>query len=182
MPLSLTGGAFNGTVLKSPAGAGTTRPTSGKVRQAIFNVLRGTFEGGEFLDLYAGTGAVGLEAFSRGASRVTLVEKHPAAWRALEANRALLVARGADAASVRAVRADARAFCERAATGTFAVVFADPPFDRDFSGLWDAMRPLLAEGGTGVVQFPARKPPDFAESADRILEYGESAIALFRPK
>lgn len=181
MSLSLTGGAFNGTVLKSPPGADLTRPTSGKVRQALFNVLRGSFEDGDFLDLYAGTGAVGLEAVSRGARSATLVEKHPAAWRALEANRALLVARGADAGAIRAVRADARAFCARAERGSFAVVFADPPFGQDFTGLWDAMRPLVAPGGTGVVQFPARKPPDFAAGADRILEYGESALALFRP-
>jgi 16S rRNA (guanine966-N2)-methyltransferase len=190
MSLSLTGGRFNGAVLKTPAGASLTRPTSGKVRQALFNVLRGRFEGGDFLDLYAGSGAVGMEAVSRGARRAVLVEHHPAAFRALEANRALLVARGADPASLRAVRRDARSFCKEIVAGpgqdfspgSFSVVFADPPFDQDFSGLWDAMSPLLAPDGAGLVQFPARRPPDFAARADRILEYGESAIALFHPK
>jgi len=185
MSLSVTGGRFNGAVLKTPAGASLTRPTSGKVRQALFNVLRGRFEDGDFLDLYAGSGAVGLEAMSRGARRAVLVESHPAAFRALEANRALLIGRGAGPESLRAIRRDARAFCMEPGAefprGGFAVVFADPPFDQDFTGLWDAMRPLVAVEGTGLVQFPARRPPDFAARADRILEYGESAIALFRP-
>ncbi|HEX2613663.1 MAG TPA: RsmD family RNA methyltransferase, partial [Fibrobacteria bacterium] len=137
-------------------------------------------------DLFAGSGAVGLEAVSRGAKRAVLVEHHPAAFRALEATRALLVARGADPRSMLAVRRDARDFCAKPPpefpAGSFSVVFADPPFGQDFTGLWDVMRPLLEPEGTGLVQFPARRPPDFAARADRILEYGESAIALFRPK
>jgi 16S rRNA (guanine966-N2)-methyltransferase len=184
MSLSLTGGVFNGTVLKTPSGMGLTRPTSGKVRQALFNVLRGDFEDGDFLDLFAGSGAVGFEALSRGARRAVLVESHPAAFRVLEANRRLLLARGATADSLECVRKDARAFCKAAALPVengglrFAVAFADPPFDQDFSGLWDAMRPLLREGGIGIVQFPARTPPDFAPQAKRILEYGESHLAV----
>jgi 16S rRNA (guanine(966)-N(2))-methyltransferase RsmD len=185
MSLSLTGGAFNGTILKTPSGMKLTRPTSGKVRQALFNVLRGAFEGGDFLDLFAGSGAVGLEALSRGARRAVLVESHPAAFRTLEANCRLLMDRGANPDSLEWTRRDARAFCKAAAGPVeaggrrFAVAFADPPFEQDFAGLWDAMRPLLTEGGTGVVQFPARTPPDFAMRANRILEYGESALAVF---
>jgi 16S rRNA (guanine966-N2)-methyltransferase len=179
--LSLTGGAHSGAILKTPAGMKLTRPTSGKVRQALFNVLRGSFEDGDFLDLYAGSGAVGLEALSRGARRAVLVENHPTAFRALEANCRLLLARGAAAESLEWTRREARAFCRDAGVAhRFAVVFADPPFDQDFSGLWDAMRPLLGEGGTGVVQFPARTPPDFAARADRVLEYGESSLAIFK--
>lgn len=182
MSLSLTGGRFNRAALKTPAGANLTRPTSGKVRQALFNILRGRVEDGRFLDLYAGSGAVGLEALSRGARRVTLVERNAAAFRALEANCALLVARGAEPESVVRVRRDARTWCvERAGDpdAVFDVAFADPPFGQDFTGLWDLMRPLVAPGGVGVVQFPARTPPDFAARADRVLEYGESGLALF---
>jgi 16S rRNA (guanine966-N2)-methyltransferase len=146
-------------------------------------VLRGNFEDGDFLDLYAGSGAVGFEALSRGARCAVLVESHPAALRVLEANRKLLVARGAAPDALVCMRRDARAFCAteaRAGGARFATVFADPPFDLDFSGLWNAMRPLLAPGGTGIVQFPARTPPDFVPQADRVLEYGESALAVFR--
>lgn len=179
MSLSLTGGRFNRAALKTPAGANLTRPTSGKVRQALFNILRGRVEDGLFLDLYAGSGAVGLEALSRGARRVTLVERSPAAGRALDANCALLIARGADPASLVRVRRDARAFCLEKGAEPFDVVFADPPFGQDFTGLWDLMRPLVAPGGAGVVQFPARTPPDFVARADRVLEYGESSLAFF---
>jgi 16S rRNA (guanine966-N2)-methyltransferase len=182
MSLSLTGGFFNGMALKTPAGMNLTRPTSGKVRQALFNVLRGTFEDGDFLDLFAGSGAVGLEAFSRGARRAVLVENHPAALRVLEANCRLLLSRGADANALEWTKREARAFCKSAAQdGTrFQVVFADPPFDQDFTGLWEVMRPLVATGGVGIVQFPSRTPPDFAGKADRLLEYGESALAILR--
>jgi 16S rRNA (guanine966-N2)-methyltransferase len=181
MSLSLTGGTFNGSVLKTPTGMNLTRPTSGKVRQALFNILRGSVEGEDFLDLYAGSGAVGLEALSRDARRVTLVEQHPAAYRVLEANVRLLTERGAARDSVVTIRQDARTYCQTAAAARtrFKVVFADPPFGQDFSGLWDAMRPLLPEGGTGIVQYPTRSPPDFAVRADRIIEYGESSLALF---
>lgn len=184
MSLLLTGGTFNRAALKTPAGMKLTRPTSGKVRQALFNILRGVFEDGEVLDLYAGSGAVGFEAMSRGARRVVLVEQHPAAFRVLEANRRLLVERGADAGRLELVRQDARAYCAaRVAAGEgmrFALVFADPPFGQDFSGLADAVRPLLTEDGIAVIQYPARNPPDFLAAADRVLTYGESGLALFK--
>jgi 16S rRNA (guanine966-N2)-methyltransferase len=182
MSLSLTGGAFNGMALKTPTGMNLTRPTSGKVRQALFNVLRGSFEDGAFLDLYAGSGAVGLEALSRGAQRSVLVESHSAAFRVLETNCRLLIARGAETTSLEWLRRDARIFCKSAAQdGTrFQVVFADPPFDQDFTGLRDALLPLLAPAGIGVIQFPTRTPPDFVTKVERVLEYGESSLALFR--
>lgn len=182
MSLSLTGGDFNGAVLKTPSGMNLTRPTSGKVRQALFNILRGAFEDEDFLDLYAGSGAVGLEAFSRGAARVTLVEHHATAFRVLDANVKLLVARGAEAARIETVRQDARVYCaaQSAAGGRrFGVVFADPPFGQDFTGLWDLMRPLVCPGGYGVIQFPSRNPPDFAATAARVVAYGESSLAFF---
>src|SRR6188474_959991 len=99
MALSITGGTFNGSVLRTPGGADLTRPTSGKVRQALFNILNhhldGGLEGADFVDLFAGSGAVGLEALSRGARKTVLVEQHPAAFKVLEANCRLLLARGA---------------------------------------------------------------------------------------
>src|SRR5690606_27048047 len=183
MSLLLTGGDFNRATLKTPTGMKLTRPTSGKVRQALFNVLRGSFESADALDLYAGSGAVGFEALSRGARRVVLVERHPAAFRLPEANRRTLVERGAAADRMELVRELARAYCAARAAAPegarFALVFADPPFGQDFTGLADAVRPLLAPGGTAVIEFPARNPPDFAASADRVLMYGESGLAFF---
>lgn len=182
MSLSITGGIFNGSVLRTPSGADLTRPTSGKVRQALFNVLRGRFEDADFLDAFAGSGSVGIEAVSRGAAKAVLVEKHPAAFRELEANCRLVQARGASRESLECVRQDARTFCLNAAKPEgprFAVAFADPPFGQDFAGLPELLIPLLAPGGIAVVQFPTRNPPAWLPTAGRVLVYGESSLALF---
>ena len=188
MSLSITGGEFNGSVLRTPSGANLTRPTSGKVRQALFNVLRGRIEDADFIDLFAGSGAVGLEALSRGARKTVLVENHPAAFKVLEANCRLLLARGAEPAALEWIRQDARAYCKSAGEriaregGGFGVVFADPPFGQDFSGLPGLLRPLLAPGGVAVVQYPTRNPPDWVAGLGdkaRVLAYGESSLAVF---
>lgn len=186
MALSITGGAFNGSVLRTPSGADLTRPTSGKVRQALFNVLRGRFEDEAFLDAFAGSGAVGIEAVSRGAARAVLVEKHPAAFRELEANCRLVQARGAAKESLACLRQDARAFCQQRAARRdpaelFAVAFADPPFGQDFAGLPELLLPLLKPEGVAVIQFPTRNPPEWLSRAGRVLVYGESSLALFEP-
>jgi 16S rRNA (guanine(966)-N(2))-methyltransferase RsmD len=179
--LSITGGRFKGLPLRTPTGRGVTRPTSGKTRQALFNILAGKAEGSDFLDLYAGSGAVGLEALSRGYRTTTLVEHHPAAWKCLTENCGLLAAKGADPLSMVRVREKAREFCNAAAREgrRFGVVFADPPFAVDFSGIWDWLQPLVAEGGAGVLQFPTRKPPDFGPWGPRVYAYGESSLAVF---
>jgi 16S rRNA (guanine966-N2)-methyltransferase len=189
MALSITGGEFNGSVLRTPSGADLTRPTSGKVRQALFNVLRHHRDGGleeaAFLDLFAGSGSVGLEAVSRGARKTVLVEQHPAAFKVLEANCRLLLSRGAAPARLEWLRQDARIFCRnegKPGGARFDVVFADPPFGQDFSGLPERLRPLLGPGGVAVVQYPTRNPPDWVATLGataRALAYGESSLAIF---
>jgi 16S rRNA (guanine966-N2)-methyltransferase len=179
--LSITGGRFKGLGLRTPAG-NATRPTSGKVRQALFNILRGRIEGLDFLDLCAGSGAVGLEALSRGCRRAVLVEKHPAAFRALEGNCRLLLSQGAEAGSLAWLRRGAAEYCAASARQglRFGTVFADPPFSSDFPWLWPALAALLEPDGMGVVQFPTRNPPDFTANA-RVYAYGESSLAVFGP-
>jgi 16S rRNA (guanine966-N2)-methyltransferase len=190
MSLSITGGRFNGSVLRTPSGANLTRPTSGKVRQALFNVLgnalRAPIGDSDFLDLFAGSGAVGLEALSRGCRKAVLVEQHPAAFKVLDANCKLLLSRGAEPATVEWLRQDARAFCKieggNSGGRRFGTVFADPPFGQDFSGLPDLMLPLLETDGLAVVQYPTRNPPVWVETLGdkaRILVYGESSLAVF---
>ena len=189
MALSISGGRFNGSVLRTPSGANLTRPTSGKVRQALFNILQHHLNGGieetDFLDLYAGSGAVGLEALSRGSRKSVLVEQHPAAFKVLDANCKLLLSRGAEPDSISCVRQDARVFCKVEGKGgghRFGVVFADPPFGQDFSGLPGLMRPLLEPDGVAIIQYPTRNPPDWVGNLgdqSRILEYGESSLAVF---
>ena len=102
------------------------RPTSERIRETLFNWLAPSIHGARCLDLFAGTGALGLEALSRGAGEVVFVEKSALAAKVLRANARLLDAGGID---VR--QADAYEFLSDAASGTYDVVFLDPPFAAD---------------------------------------------------
>jgi 16S rRNA (guanine966-N2)-methyltransferase len=134
------------------------RPTPDRVRETLFNWLAPRVEGARGLDLYAGTGALGFEALSRGAAEVTFVESSPVAVRALEQAAAALGARGA-----RIHAGDAVGFLERGGRGDRDLVFLDPPFGEE--RLADLCR-LLAEGhwlapGAAVYleQDRSREPP-----------------------
>ncbi|CAI8836005.1 16S rRNA (guanine(966)-N(2))-methyltransferase RsmD [Methylocaldum szegediense] len=119
--LRIIGGRFRSRKLKFPNAPGL-RPTPDRVRETLFNWLRNDIEGARCLDLYAGSGALGFEAASRGAAKVVLVERDAAVCKALERNRALLNAEAVDV-----IQADT----ERFLSGTgqpFDVVFLDPPF------------------------------------------------------
>lgn len=128
------GGLARGRRLRVPPVAGT-RPTSSRVREAIFDVLeaRGLVEGARVLDAFAGSGALGIEALSRGASAVTFVELDPRAASVIEANlEAVLPALGADApegrrARATVVRADVLAWLSRHPP-TFDLALVDPPY------------------------------------------------------
>src|SRR5215831_4461075 len=117
-------GSRGGRRLDAPAGAGT-RPTSDRVREALFSTLEAmtVLDGCRFADLYAGSGAVGLEAASRGAASVLLVESDPRAARVVRANIAAL---GLD--EVCRLRPTTVAAAVTAEAGPFDVVFADPPY------------------------------------------------------
>jgi 16S rRNA (guanine966-N2)-methyltransferase len=112
------------------------RPTPDRVRETLFNWLGQDLEGQDCLDLFAGSGALGFEAASRGARRVVMVERDAAAARALQSNRDLLAA---DAVEV--VRADALEFLQHH-RGQYDVVFLDPPFADD---CWPQLLALLPQ-------------------------------------
>ena len=125
------------------------RPTPDRVRETLFNWLGHDLEGFRCLDLYAGSGALGFEAHSRGASQVFMVENNPVVVRALEANAARF-----SASRLKIVRADALEFLRRNANGgavggtRFDVVFIDPPFDQGVPDeVLSLLPPLLATGG-----------------------------------
>ena len=119
--LRVIGGKYRSRLIRVPARPGL-RPTPDRVRETLFNWLGQSLEGLACLDLFAGSGALGFEAASRGAARVVLVEKDHAAVAELERNRAAL-----EAAQVSVIRGDAAAFLE-GERGQFDVVFLDPPF------------------------------------------------------
>ena len=134
------------------------RPTSERIRETVFNWLAPTVHGARCLDLFAGTGALGLEALSRGAGEVVFIEKSIVAAKALRANVDLLEPAGAD---VR--QADALEFVGTADEAHFDVIFLDPPFATDMLG--DLCRLLdkssLLEAGSLVYLEDDRTRPAF---------------------
>jgi 16S rRNA (guanine966-N2)-methyltransferase len=124
--MRVVAGVAGGRRLRAPAGR-RIRPTSEQVREAMFNALGslGSVEGASVLDLFAGTGALGLEAISRGAASADFVETRPASLHALKANVAALHLRE----KTRIFKKDALPFAEALQAGAYDVCFADPPYE-----------------------------------------------------
>jgi 16S rRNA (guanine966-N2)-methyltransferase len=141
-------GTWRGRRLKFPRGT-DVRPTPDRVRETLFNWLREDVEGARCLDLYAGTGALGLEALSRGAREAVLVESDPALGEALEANVRMLAA-NAEVIAVAAERFVAQA------TDPFDIVFLDPPYSVDLSPIIPRLPTLLRADGLIYVERAAR--------------------------
>ena len=132
------------------------RPTSERIRETLFNWLAPTLPGSRCLDLFAGTGALGFEALSRGAAEVVFVEKSPVAARALRASVELLDATGADIE-----QGDAVDFLRRAAARPFDIIFLDPPFAADSHEVLCRLldeTPLLADGALIYIEEDRAKP------------------------
>ena len=185
--MRITGGRHRSRTLRAPRGS-LTRPTSDRVREALFGILAagGAIEGARVLDLYAGTGALGLEALSRGAADATLVEASRAALGALRANVDALGL----AARTRVVEADVERAAERiAASGPFDIVFADPPWALVDAGT--APRALahivsagaLAAGGRVVLEHSSRTSPPAVDRLVRVdtRVYGDTALTFYKP-
>src|SRR5690242_18499798 len=149
--MRIVAGEWRGRRLVAPAGR-TTRPTSDRVREAVFSIL-GPLDGESVLDLFAGSGALALEALSRGAGQATLVERDRAALKALRAN---VEALGAEA---RVVAGDAAAFLDSAARdgAHYDLVFLDPPY-RTGLGRELSLEPVLAPGARVIVESDRRSP------------------------
>jgi 16S rRNA (guanine966-N2)-methyltransferase len=124
--MRIVGGRYGGRRIVMPKDS-RVRPTADRVREAWMSILGSELDGARVLDLYAGSGALGLEALSRGAASATFVELNPPSLRALEQN---ITALGVDAA-VTVHRGDALRYAERLPDGAFDVVLADPPYTAD---------------------------------------------------
>lgn len=123
--MRIIAGRWRGHTIQAPPGR-DTRPTTDRVREAWMSALEPVLPGARVLDLFAGSGALGLEALSRGASHVTFVERSGPAMRALAANIARL---GADEETAM-VRADVFSYIRRLAEREFDIALADPPYGR----------------------------------------------------
>lgn len=172
--MRIIAGTCKGQRLFAPKGA-STRPTSDRAREATFQLI-GPVEGARILDLFAGSGALGLEALSRGAVTATLVESDPAAVRVIERNVAKL---GLDGAVV--VRADAVRHLASTRVA-FDVVFLDPPYEMVESlrmPLAQHLPRALAPGGVVVFETAADVEPELPLVRRLTRRYGAARVTVF---
>lgn len=178
--IRVTGGLHKGRYLTVPPGA---RPTEGRVREALFSIWQEPLKGGaRLLDLFAGSGAVGLEAAGRGALRVVCVEQSRRSFSLLQSNRDRL---GEALVELRRLKVPA-GLEELVARGDgpFDLIFADPPYRfSGYTALLAGIEPLLDEHGEVAVEHSARTPPP-GEAGGLIRvdlrTYGESALSFYR--
>ena len=171
-------GRFKGRRLKAPTWDGL-RPTSDKLRETLFNILAPRIEGARVLDGYAGTGAVGIEAISRGAAHVTFVEKHDRAARLIASNLQECGIEGGYTIRCAEVGAELDA---HAAAATFDLILLDPPYDIDTVGLiLDAAARHLAGNGLIVLERATRREPPESGALRRIrdVKSGDSTLSFF---
>jgi 16S rRNA (guanine966-N2)-methyltransferase len=170
-------GTHRGRRIAAPKGA-HTRPSGDRVREALFNLL-GPVDGASVLDLYAGSGALGLEALSRGARRCVFAETDAAACRVIRANLESLGLTGGVV-----VRRDAVAVLRDESAGgrRHELVLLDPPYDRwaDLEGrLGRLLPPVVADGGVVVVETDASIEPTLPLALRTTRRYGSARLSLF---
>jgi 16S rRNA (guanine966-N2)-methyltransferase len=176
----ITGGQLGSRKLKAPKGM-TVRPTPGRVKESLFSILLPRIEGARFLDLFAGTGAIGFEAASRGASRVVCVEAHRETARAIaEAAEELGVAGLVEVVAAPVDRALYRI------EGPFDIVYADPPYASELPhGMFRLLleRKLVAADALVIYEHAARTilpdVPGYRGVREEV--YGDVALAFFAP-
>jgi 16S rRNA (guanine966-N2)-methyltransferase len=179
-------GIYRSRPLRAPQGL-DTRPTSDRLRETLFNVVAPLIEGAVFLDLYAGSGAVGIEALSRGAREVIFVENSEAALKAIRANLANLGIKGGYALEARSVSAAIKRLAASARAAN--IVFLDPPYleaaayETTLGLLGGECPSLLAPNGIVIAEHT--KKMDMAERLGRLTRYrllkqGDAALSFYR--
>ena len=179
-------GSLRSRTLEAPPGL-ATRPTSYRLRETLFNVLAPRIQGANFLDLYAGSGAVGIEALSRGASQVCFVERAPAAQSVLRANLARLKI----TAGFQIHKVSVGAFLRRPQlneTQNFDLVFLDPPYDaaQEYAAtlglLGSTAAGLLAPSAFVIAEHRRKERLETRYGSlerMRLLEQGDAALSFF---
>jgi 16S rRNA (guanine966-N2)-methyltransferase len=169
--MRITGGELRGRRLVVPKTG--VRPTTGRVREAIFSLL-GSVEGARALDLFCGSGALGIEAISRGAASATLVDNSPGVARRNIEELGL-------SARATVIRSEARRFLRRAAEGSFELVLCDPPYrlaDRLASELDPLIRRVLAHGGRAMIESSPDNPLQMEMPVLVERAYGDTLIRV----
>jgi 16S rRNA (guanine966-N2)-methyltransferase len=180
--MRIIAGEFRGRVIKSPTDS-RTRPTSDRLRETLFNVLAPRIEGARFLDLCSGTGAIGMEALSRGADHVTFVDRSRKACALIEENLDLLEI---PESSTEVLALPAENFVGREHEGGWDIVFYDPPYDSNYelvlSEFGTTENSLLNEDGILIAEHHTKHVlPDAAQTLRRwrILKQGETSLSFY---
>jgi 16S rRNA (guanine966-N2)-methyltransferase len=176
--MRIVAGTLKGRRIDAPTWEGL-RPTSDKLRETLFNVLAPRIEGAHVLDGFAGSGAVGIEALSRGAAHVTFVERDPRAIALIERN----LERCGISDRYAIIRARFAGTAQPPDGGGFDIIFLDPPYGaRELIAAIEAAAPLVEPQTLLVVEHARRDPPpDSTERLvrTRILTSGDSALAFY---
>jgi 16S rRNA (guanine966-N2)-methyltransferase len=176
--MRIIAGTLKGRRIDTPQWDGL-RPTSDKLRETLFNVLAPIIAGARVLDAFAGTGAVGIEALSRGAAHVTFVERDPRGAALIESNlkRCGITDRYA------IIRARFAGTERPPGAGAFDVIFLDPPYGAaELAAALDAAEPLVGEGTRLVIEHAKRDVPPESTGAlirTRVLNSGDGALAFY---
>jgi 16S rRNA (guanine(966)-N(2))-methyltransferase RsmD len=183
--MRIIAGKFRGRKLKSPPSL-QTRPTSDRLRETLFNILAPRIAGARFLDLCAGTGAVGIEALSRGAAHVTFVDRSRKMCALIEEN---LNTFNIDEREIEIVTSEAADFLRKfvkKAKEPFDRIFFDPPYAVDYEAVLDYVgehaAELLATGGALIVEHSKKK--ELSEDAGqleryRVVKQGDSSLSFY---
>ncbi len=182
--MRIIAGKYRSRTLRSLKGQ-MLRPTSDRLRETLFNILGALVSGGTFVDLYAGTGAVGIEALSRGAHHAIFVEQHAPAAALIRRNlESLAIAAGAEILGVDVARAIERLEARQVHA---QFIFLDPPYaaDAEYENTLEALgeSPLVAPGGRVIVEhLRKRELPERAGDLElaRVVEQGDAALSFYR--
>ena len=176
--MRIIAGRFKGRTLRGPDGPGV-RPTSDGLRETLFNIVRDRIEGATVVDAYAGTGSVGLEALSRGATRAVFIEREARSLSVLQGN---IRAVGVED-DTRVIRGDALALGRHGADVTADIVFADPPYDvADLDLVVNTLARHVAAGGLLIIEHSRRREAPLAAGTlvrTRVVVAGDSALAFY---
>lgn len=181
--MRITGGEFCGRILKVPT-SGALRPTQDRVRESLFNILAPEMSGADFLDLFAGSGAVGIEALSRGASSAAFVEADARHLSTARANLASL----SPAARATFIRSDVYSWISSYSGAGFSIAFADPPYalgeEKGYAGFMAtlAARGVVRPGGLFAAEMTAVQHAEETPGWDLLRDrtYGRTRICIWR--
>ncbi len=185
--MRIVAGTLRSRQLKSLKGL-ALRPTSDRLRETLFNILGTRVEGSRFLDLFAGSGAIGIEALSRGAVSAVFVENHSAAVRLIRANLASLRIESGARVMAAEVAAAIRTL-EKLPDTAFDFIFLDPPYaeEKQYEGTLRALEKSLLAGESTIVIAEHRKTLALPASLGalervRILHQGDAALSFYRKR